>query len=188
MKNIAVFASGNGSNFEAIVKACERGDIDAKVCMMVCDKPEAYVVERAKNHGVESFVFSPKEYGSRAEYENRIIELLDKLNVDLVCLAGYMRVVGEDLLRHYDGRMINIHPALLPSFKGPKAIQRAFDFGVKVFGVTVHYVTEELDGGEIIMQRGFEYYGEDVAELESKIHSVEHVLFVESINKVLEKK
>ncbi len=188
MKNIAVFASGNGSNFEAIVSACERGEIDAKVCIMVCDKPNAYVVERAKRHGVESFVFSPKEYGSKSEYENRIIELLDGLNVDLVCLAGYMRVVGDDLLKCYEGRMINIHPALLPSFKGPHAIQRAFDFGVKVFGVTVHHVTEELDGGEIIMQRGFEYYGDDVDELESKIHAVEHVLFVEAINKVLETK
>ncbi len=189
MKNIAVFASGNGSNFEAIVSACERGEIDAKVCLLVCDKLDAYAIERAKTHGVECYACRPKsDFGSKAEYESRLVEMLDERDVDLVCLAGYMRIVGEVLLEKYAGRIINIHPALLPSFKGAHGIKDAFDYGVKVFGVTVHHVSEELDGGKIIAQRGFEYYGDDIDEVESRIHAIEHVLYVEAINRVLETK
>ena len=114
MKRIAVFASGNGSNFEAIAAACERGEIPARIALAVCDKPEARVVERAANHGVECFVFRPKEYGSKADYEREIVRRLDAAQVDLVCLAGYMRLCGEELLGAYGGRIINIHPALLP--------------------------------------------------------------------------
>ena len=155
---------------------------------MVCDKPQAKVVERAKNHGIEAFVFSPKDYASKAEFEAEIVKRLDEKGVELVCLAGYMRIVGETLLKAYEGRIINIHPALLPSFPGAHGIQDAFDYGVKVFGVTIHYVDATLDGGKIIAQRGFEYYGDDVNELETKIHAVEYVLYTETINKLLNEK
>ncbi len=188
MKNIAVFASGNGSNFEAIASACADGRINAKVVLMVCDKPGAYVIERAAKYGVDTFVFSPKAYASKRDFEREIADRLDALKVDLVCLAGYMRIVGEELLGRYDGRIINIHPALLPSFKGAHAIKDAFEYGVKVFGVTIHYLSPEVDGGKIISQRGFEYYGNDIDELESRIHAVEHVLYVETVNKLLETK
>ena len=188
MKNLAVFASGSGSNFEAIVSACERGEINACVKLMVCDKKDAYVIERAKNHNVETFVFTAKDYPSKTVFEREIADKLDEMNIDLVCLAGYMRIVGEELLSRYDGKIINIHPALLPSFKGAHAIKDSFEFGAKVFGVTIHYVSPELDGGKIIAQRGFEYYGNDLDELEKKIHAVEHVLYVETINKLLSTK
>ncbi len=186
MKNIAVFASGSGTNFEAIVNAVEKGLIkDAKVLLMVCDKKDAFVITRAKNHNVEQFVFNAKDYKSKEEFETIIVNKLNELKIDLVCLAGYMRYIGKVLLDNYEGRIINIHPALLPSFKGAHGIQDAFDYGVKVFGVTVHYVDSGVDSGKIIMQRGFEYYGNDIVELEAKIHAVEHVLYIEAINKVL---
>lgn len=185
MHRIAVFASGSGSNFEAIADACERGGIDAEVVLMVCDKPQAKVVERAARHHVETFAFNPRDYASKADFEREIVARLQARGVELVCLAGYMRIVGETLLEAYGGRIINIHPALLPSFPGAHGIRDAFDYGVKVFGVTIHQVDATLDGGKIIAQRGFEYYGDDIDELEQKIHAVEHVLYVETINKLL---
>lgn len=185
MKNIAIFASGSGTNFEAIVNAVENGTIkDAKVVLMVCDNKKAYVIERANNHNVPSFVFRAKDYASKEEFETIIVDKLKELNVDLICLAGYMRYIGKVLLDNYEGKMINIHPALLPSFKGAHGIKDAFDYGVKVFGVTVHYVDSGVDSGKIIMQRGFEYYGNNIDEVEAHIHEIEHVLYVEAINKI----
>lgn len=186
MKRLAVFASGNGTNFEAIVSAAERGELPARVVLLVCDRPGARVVERAAAHGVETLAFAPKEYASKADYEAEIVRRLDAAGVELVCLAGYMRIVGETLLGAYGGRIINIHPSLLPAFRGAHAIEQALAYGVKVFGVTIHYVDATLDGGRIIAQRAFEYDGSDRAELEAKIHAVEHPLYVETIRRLLE--
>ena len=180
MRRLAVFASGSGTNFEAIVTACERGVLDAEVVLMVCDKPGAKVVERAAAHGVGAFVFAPKQYASKADYEREIVARLDAAGVELVCLAGYMRIVGDVLLGAYGGRMINIHPSLLPAFRG------ALEYGVKVFGVTIHYVDAELDGGRIIAQRAFPYEGDDIGELEAMIHAVEYPLYIETIKKLIE--
>ena len=105
--------------------------------------------------------------------------------MELVCLAGYMRIVGETLLGAYGGRMVNLHPSLLPAFPGAHAIEQAFDYGVKVFGVTIHWVDATLDGGRIVAQRAFAYEGRDLAELEAKIHAVEHPLYVETIARLL---
>ena len=185
MKNLAIFASGSGTNFEAIAQACADGVIDARVALMVCDKTGAAVVGRAERFGVESFVFTPRSYASKADYEKEIVSSLAAAKVDLVCLAGYMRIVGDVLLEAYGGRIINIHPALLPSFKGAHGIRDAFEYGVKVFGVTIHYVDATLDGGRIIAQRGFEYYGDDIDEVETRIHAIEHQLYPETINKLL---
>lgn len=188
MKRLAVFASGNGTNFEAIVSAAERGDLPAQVVLLVCDRPGAQVVERAAAHGVETLAFAPKEYASKADYEAEIVRRLDAAGVELVCLAGYMRIVGETLLGAYGGRIINIHPSLLPAFRGAHAIEQALAYGVRVFGVTIHYVDATLDGGRIIAQRAFEYEGDDLAELEAKIHAVEHPLYVETIRRLLEER
>ena len=186
MKKLAVFASGSGSNFEAIQQAILNDEIkDAEIVLMVCDKPNAYVIERAKNHNINTFVFSAKKYSSKNEYETEIVNLLNELNVDLVCLAGYMKIVGEVLLSNYEGRIINIHPALLPSFKGAHGILDAFNYGVKVYGVTIHYVNSGIDEGKIISQKAFEYYGNDVLELETMIHKVEHELYPRTINELL---
>lgn len=185
MRRLAVFASGSGTNFEAIVRACEQGELAAEVVLMVCDKPGAKVVERAAQHGVEAFVFAPKQYASKADYEREIVRRLDAAGVELVCLAGYMRIIGDELLGAYGGRIINIHPSLLPAFRGAHAIEQALEYGVKVFGVTIHYVDSELDGGRIIAQRAFSYEGSDIEELEPMIHAVEYPLYVETIKKLI---
>ena len=185
---LAVFASGSGSNYEAIAKACSEGVIDAEVVLLVCDRPGAYVLERAKRYGTECFAFNPKEYGSREAYETVLATMLDERDVDFVCLAGYMRIVGKVLLERYERRIVNIHPSLLPSFKGAHAIQDAVDYGVKLFGVTTHFVDETLDGGRIIDQAGVVYEGSDIEELTNIIHGIEHKLYVKTINKLINKK
>lgn len=185
MKRIAVFASGNGSNYEALVRACEEGTIPAEVALVVCDRPEARVVRRAASHATECFAFDPKSYGSKTAYETEIVRRLETAGVELVCLAGYMRICGPTLLRAYGGRIVNIHPALLPAFKGAHAIRDAFDYGVKVYGVTIHYVDDTVDGGRIIAQQAVPYEGSDIDELEALIHAAEHPLYVETVRRLL---
>ena len=185
MKNLAVFASGSGTNFEAIAQACADGRIDARVVLMVCDKPGAAVIARAERFGVETFVFSPKDYSCKADFEKEIVARMDALGVDLVCLAGYMRIVGETLLGAYGGRIINIHPSLLPAFRGARAVEQAVEYGVKVYGITIHWVDESLDGGRIIAQKAFEYDGNDPAEVHRLGQIIEHQLYIDTINKLI---
>ena len=192
MRRLAVFASGSGTNFEAIATACERGEIPARVVLMVCDKPGAGVVQRAAGHGVEAFVFAPKEYASKADYEREIVHrrILYDMSAELNLYSDKptrksARIVGDVLLGAYGGRIVNIHPSLLPAFRGAHAIEQALEYGVKVFGVTIHYVDATLDGGKIISQRAFGYDGDDIAELEARIHAVEYPLYIETINKLL---
>ena len=186
MRKLAVFASGSGSNFEAIAEGCRSGAVtDCEVVLCVCDKPGAFVLERAERLGVPTFVFNPKEYACKSDFEREIADCMDALGVELVCLAGYMRIVGEELLGRYGGRIINIHPALLPSFPGAHAIKDAFEYGVKVYGVTIHNVDATLDGGRIISQVAVPYEGDDIDELEAAIHKAEHTLYIETINKLL---
>lgn len=185
MHNLAVFASGTGTNFVAIAKACASGVIDARVAVMVCDKPGAAVIERAREMGVESFVFDPHAYPSKAAYEAAIVKILDSKGIELVCLAGYMRIVGDTLLKAYEGRIINIHPSLLPAFKGAHAVEQAVAYGVKVYGISIHWVNSDLDGGKIIAQRAFPYEGSDPEEVHRLGQVIEHELYVETINKIL---
>ena len=185
---MAVFASGSGSNYQAIVEACHDGRIEADVVLLVCDKPGAKVLERAERYGTESFAFNPKDYESRDAYETLLAKMLEDRGVDYICLAGYMRIVGSVLLERFEQRIVNIHPSLLPSFKGAHAIQDAVDYGVKIFGVTTHFVDETLDGGRIIDQAAIVYEGSDVEELTNLIHNIEHKLYVKTINKLINKK
>ena len=182
---IAVFASGYGSNFEAIAKACHSGELEAEVVLMVCDKPTARVNSLADELGVERLTFSAKDYASKAEYEAEIVERCKALGVELICLAGYMRLVGETLMGAYEGRMINIHPSLLPSFAGKDAVERAMEWGVKVYGATIHYVDSTLDGGKIIAQRAIPYEGDSIDELMAMIHPLEHQLYIDTIKKLI---
>ena len=189
MKRIAIFASGSGTNFEALVNACESGYIDGKVVLMVTDKKNAFVNERAKNHQVPSFVFHSKDYQSKEEYEELIVEKLEEYKVDLICLAGYMRLCGYVLLKKYEGKIINIHPALLPSFKGAHGIKDAYDYGVKVFGVTVHYVDSGMDSGKIIDQEAFHIKdNETIEEVEERIHAIEHEIYPRVVKNICEGK
>lgn len=186
MRKLAVFASGTGSNFEAIARACADGRIpDTEVALMVCDKPGAPVVDKAAAFGVKSFVFSPRDYACKEDFEREIVALMDAAGVELVCLAGYMRIVGDVLLEAYAGRIINIHPSLLPAFRGKNAVEQAVEYGVKVYGITIHYVNAELDGGKIIAQKAFEYEGSDPAEVHRIGQKIEHSLYIDTINKLL---
>lgn len=185
MKRLAVFASGEGTNFEAIATACRRGEIPAEVVLCVSDCPGAPVERRAERLGVPMLILDPSEFPDREAYERQILQRLHREAVDLICLAGYMRIVGETLLEAYPRRILNIHPSLLPAFKGRDAIRRAFRYGVKVFGVTVHYVDATIDGGEIIAQEAMNYDGGDFVELEEKIHRIEHRLYPLTIKRII---
>ena len=185
MKRLAVFASGNGSNYEAIAAACADGRIAAETVLLVCDKPGAFVLERAEKFGTRTFVFTPKDYACKADFEKEIADLMDSEGIDLVCLAGYMRIIGDELLGRYGGKIINIHPSLLPAFRGACAVEQAVEYGVKVFGITIHWVDETLDGGKIIAQRAFEYDGTDPQEVHRIGQKIEHQLYVETINKII---
>ncbi len=183
---IAIFASGSGSNFEALAVACQSGEIDADVAVMVCDKPGAKVIERAERLGIKALVLSPKDFASKAEYEQAILAELEVQRVELICLAGYMRIITDVLLDAYPERMVNVHPSLLPAFKGAHAIEQALEYGVKYFGVSIHFVTSDLDGGSIIDQEAFRYEGRNVNELEEMVHKVEHPLYIKAVKNLVE--
>lgn len=184
-KKLAVFASGNGSNFEAIAKACKNDRINGEIVLCVCDHPGAYVTQRANNYNIPVLEIAPKGFSSKDEYEREILKKLHSHGVDFICLAGYMRIVGHVLLDEYKERIVNIHPSLLPAFPGVDAIGQALKYGVKVYGITVHYVDETLDGGKIISQAAIPYDGDDRDELETMIHAREHVLYVSTLQDLL---
>ncbi|SEM92390.1 formyltetrahydrofolate-dependent phosphoribosylglycinamide formyltransferase [Mesobacillus persicus] len=178
MKKMAIFASGNGSNFQVLIDAIRKGDLQAEVSLLVCDRPGAYVIERAVQEGVSQFVFQPKSYQDKADYETEILGFLKGLEVDLIVLAGYMRLIGPTLLQAYEGKIINIHPSLLPAFPGKDAIGQALAAGVSQTGATVHYVDAGMDTGEIIAQQSVEVLpGESRETLQDKIQQVEHELY-----------
>ncbi len=185
MKRIAIFASGSGTNFEALVNETYK---NGEIVLLVCDKPNAYVIERAKNHNINYFIVELKKFENKEAYETAIVNKLKEEKIDLVLLAGYMKIVDKVLLDAYEGRIVNIHPALLPSFKGAHGIKDAYDYGVKIMGVTIHYVNKEVDGGKIIAQDCFHLNGETLEEAEEKIHAIEHKLFPATLKKLLEEK
>ncbi|MDT9725917.1 phosphoribosylglycinamide formyltransferase [Xylanibacillus composti] len=175
---IAVFASGSGSNFQAIADQAASGQLDVQVELLVCDRPGAYVIERAEKAGVPAFVFSPKDYGSREDYERVLLDKLRERQIDLVVLAGYMRLLTPVLVEPYYGRMINIHPSLLPAFPGTHGARDALEYGVKVTGVTVHFVDLGMDTGPIIAQEPVPIQEGDTEDtLIERIHQVERELY-----------
>ena len=184
MKKIAVFASGSGSNFQALQESIERGELAASVELVVTDKPGAYVVTRADQFGIPVLELAPKMFGSKAAYEEAIIAELRSRDVEWIVLAGYMRLVSDVLLEAYPNRIVNIHPSLLPSFPGKDAIGQAMEHGVKLTGVTVHYVDAGMDTGPIIAQTAVEVVDGDRAATEERIHKAEHVLYAETLQKL----
>lgn len=184
-KKIAIFASGSGTNFEAIAQACLKNRINADVALCVCDHPGAFVTERAKRLNIPVLELRAKSFPTKEDYEKTILDELKNKSVEFICLAGYMRIIGNVLLDTYKGRIVNIHPSLLPAFPGVDAIGQALNYGVKVFGVTVHFVDETLDGGKIISQAAIPYDGDDREELESMIHAREHALYVSTLRSLL---
>lgn len=186
MKNIAVFASGFGSNFQAIIDAVQNHTLEANLTLLVSDNPQCKAVERAITHHIDAFGFYSKDYSSKADYETAILNELEKRQVDFIILAGYMRFIGPVLLEHYPMRIINLHPALLPSFAGAHGIADAYNYGVRMFGITIHYVDAGIDTGKIIDQFGFHANGtESLDEIETHIHQLEHQYYPLTIHKIL---
>ena len=189
MKNVAVFASGNGSNFQSLVDAEKRGQLNGHIRVLISDKPYAYVNQRAKNENVPAFIFDPKQYESKEDYETVLVEILKEMEIDLIVLAGYMRLIGSTLLSAFPNRIINLHPSLLPSFPGKNAIEQAINYGVRYTGATVHFVDEGMDTGPIIQQRIVSVLQKDSIEtLTDKIHQLEHELLLEVTNLFLDEK
>ncbi len=182
MIKIGVLISGRGSNLQAIIDAIEQGQIPAKVAVVISNNPKAYGLERAKKHNIATKVYEPKKFPDKNIYELEIVKTLRAHKVDLVCLAGYMRIVGQPLLQEYFGKMINIHPALLPSFPGLHSQKQALDYGAKVSGVTVHFVDEGCDTGPIILQTAVPVMVDDTEEtLSARILEQEHKIYPEAI-------
>ncbi|MBA1341721.1 MAG: Phosphoribosylglycinamide formyltransferase [ANME-2 cluster archaeon] len=181
--NIAVLVSGRGSNLQAIIDNIENGTIpNASVSLVISDTKNAYAMERAKNQGIDAIFVDPTSYPGKAGFESEILHFLKEYNIGLVLLAGYMRIAGPVLLDQFKGRMINIHPALLPSFPGLHAQQQAFEQGVKVSGCTVHFVDEGVDTGPIIIQKCVPVLEDDTQEtLASRILEQEHRIFPEAV-------
>jgi phosphoribosylglycinamide formyltransferase 1 len=176
--NIAVFCSGNGSNFQAIADAAGRAFMRVKISLMVCDNPLALAIKRAEKTGIPCILKNRKDFPSQEALEKDIISHLKQNKTELICLAGYMKVLSPFFIKQYPGRIINVHPSLLPAFKGARAIEDAFNYGVKITGVTVHFVTEDVDAGPIILQEPVEIKSNDTLPmLEERIHAVEHRLY-----------
>ena len=174
---IAVFASGQGTNFQALADRVQEGRLDVSIELLVCDRPSAPVVGRAERAGIAVHAFTPKSYPSREAYEEEIFAKLQELGVELIILAGYMRIITPVLVEPFYGRMINIHPSLLPAFPGVGGIAQALAYGVKVTGITVHYVDGGLDSGPIIAQRVVEVADGDTEDsLAPRIHEAEQAL------------
>ena len=185
---VAIFASGNGSNFEAIAKSDELRQAGLEIELLVCDQPDAFVIQRAKKYQIPVFTIKLSDYVNREEYEKAIIERLKPLNVEYILLAGYMRVVTPVLLAAYPKHIINIHPSLLPKFSGLEAIERTFESGDKVTGVTIHFIDEGVDTGPIIKQDKVLRLTNDTEEsLEARIHQTEHQMYRQVILDLLNK-
>lgn len=177
-----VLASGRGSNFQAILDQVNAGNIPASCCALITDNPDAYAIERAGAAGIPVQVVAFRSFPDKGSYESALISAIDLYNPDLVVLAGYMRILGNAIVSRYAGRMINIHPSLLPAFPGLHAQEQAVRYGVKVAGCTVHFVTEDMDAGPVIIQRSVPVFaGDDGALLAERILHEEHIAFPEAI-------
>jgi len=183
---VGVLASGRGSNLQAILEAIEAGKLAARIAVVISNKKDAQALERARRHGVADVFLDPAPYKDRPDgreaYDRAVLEVLRKHGIELVVLAGYMKIVTRVLIDAYPNRIMNIHPSLLPSFPGLQAQQQALDWGVKVSGCTVHFVTEGVDTGPIVRQAAVPIQANDTAEtLEARILMEEHRIYPEAI-------
>ncbi len=188
--NIAVLVSGRGSNLQSIIDAVENGSIPkARVSVVISDVREAFALERARKHNIDAVFIDPRSFSDKSAYEQEMLRTLKGYDIGLVLLAGYMRIVGRELIEAYRNKIINIHPALLPSFKGLHAQRQAFEYGVKISGCTVHFVDEGMDTGPIILQSSVAVLDGDTADsLADRILEQEHRIFPEAVKLFVEGK
>ena len=181
-KRIAIFASGFGSNLQALIDYSKSKSLNGEIFLVFSNNKDAYALERAKKSKIKTVFMDPSRHSSRKQYDLKIIELLEQEKIDLVVLAGYMFLLGTEFIRSFRGKILNIHPALLPAFKGTHGIRDAYQYGVKVTGVTVHFVDEHLDSGPIILQEAVDIDpGDSMEKLEEKIHKVEHKIYPRAV-------
>ena len=182
MLKIGVLASGRGSNFQAIIDEIEKGKLKASVEVLITDSDSAYAIERAKKHNLKYLFINPKEFKTKDDFFSRIADELRSSGVELVILAGFMRIVRKPLIDAFRNRIMNIHPALLPSFPGLHGQRQAVDYGVKIAGCTVHFVDEGMDTGPIIIQAAVPVHSGDTEDtLSERILALEHQIFPEAI-------
>ncbi|MBE0351253.1 phosphoribosylglycinamide formyltransferase [Pseudoalteromonas lipolytica] len=175
---LVVLISGSGSNLQAIIDACGRGEINADIAAVISNKADAYGLERAKNAGIQTRVLSHKDFDSREAYDVELMDIIDSFEPNLVVLAGFMRILTPNLVQKFKGKMLNIHPSLLPKYQGLNTHQRAIDAKDDVHGVSVHFVTEELDGGPVVLQAKVPVLENDTAEtLAQRVHQQEHIIY-----------
>ncbi len=181
---IAVFLSGRGSNFDSIYKDSLKHDSNYNIELVISDNPDADGLVKSREYGLNTFAFKRSDYVKKKEFELAILDVLNDHKIDLICLAGYMRLIGKTLLKKYEKRIINIHPSLLPSFPGLNAQKQAYDYGVKFSGCTVHFVNSGIDTGQIISQSIVEVLSSDTLfSLSKKILEAEHIVYPKSIRK-----
>ena len=184
---LAVLVSGRGSNLQAIIDSIKKNDLQAEISLVISNVNDAYALERAHKHGLERLFLDPKSYPDRNSYEKTLIEKIQSKSVDLVCLAGYMQILGKHFIEAFPDQIINIHPSLLPAFPGLNVQKRALEHGARFSGCTVHYVNEEVDGGAIISQAVVPIFDDDnEASLSKRILEQEHIIYPEAIRLILE--
>jgi phosphoribosylglycinamide formyltransferase 1 len=182
MKNLAVFASGHGSNLEALIRSMRPLNINGQIKIVFSDNSKAYALHRAEKYGIDTLTFGPGDFSNRKEYDRKLLQSINERKIDLVILAGYMLLLGQEFISAYKNRIINIHPSLLPSFKGLHGIRDAYDYGVKVTGVSVHFVDKDLDNGPIIIQKAISVEPDMRFDaLEKKIHKIEHEIYPKAV-------
>lgn len=175
---IVVLISGSGTNLQAIIDACKQADYPGEVVAVVSNKADAYGITRARNEQIATSVLSHKSFESRELYDQALIKQIDSYQPELIVLAGFMRILTPEFVQHYQGRLLNIHPSLLPKYQGLHTHQRAIDAGDKEHGVSVHFVTEELDGGPVILQAKVPVFEQDNADdLAARVHEQEHRIY-----------
>lgn len=185
--NVAVFCSGNGTNLQAIIDSQKKGYIKADIKLVVSDTPNCYALTRAKNAGIKTLAVERRNFKTKKDFEREILEALKKEDISLIALAGYMRMLSEDFIASYENKILNMHPALLPSFKGTHGIKDAFEYGVKITGPTVHFVTIDMDAGPIILQSSVKVTEDDTEEtLAEAIHEEEHKIYPRAIQLFVE--
>ena len=177
MFSFAVFISGNGSNLQAIIEATQNGIIDGKICCVLSNKKEAYGLVRAQEANIPCIVIEHQNFKSREEFDNVIVQSLKEYTPDLIVLAGFMRILTPVFIKHYLGKIINIHPSLLPKYPGLNTHQKVIDNKDVKHGVTVHFINENLDSGQICAQSSMKVKSKDIEELEKSIHELEHELY-----------
>lgn len=189
MQRFAVFVSGNGTNLQAIIEAVKQKKIKAELALVFSNNRKAHALKRAEEAGIKTLCLVRKDYATPQSYDRDIVIFLKEANIDFVVLAGYMKILSPFFVKQYPNKILNVHPSLLPAFRGKQAIKDAFTYGAKVTGVTIHFVDDKMDHGPIIMQEGFKIPPTDTLEmLEARMHTLEHRMYPKAIQMYVEER